>query len=363
MSKIALVSADSHVVEPPDLYSKYMESNCKSESPQLVPDRIGGQQFFIPGMTRVLPLGLLSSAGQPSQSLREEGTRFSDIIPAAWQPGARISSQDADEVAAEVLYPSLGLVLFTHINRQYARSCLVAYNRWLADFCSTDRARLIGLGASAASSPEDTVEDFLSIRRLGLRGVVLPLKPGEGIYSSPEYDSVWRTAVELNLPVSFHAQPPERPLKHPRDPRIVMAPVWEAQELLLSFIVDGIFERHSGLRVVFAEFDIEWLPHLIYRLDHQINRHGHWLGLGSGLSEPASHYTARSLFLTAQERLASKWPASPSYANVMWSSDFPHSESTFPHSRNAALELSTNFLEEQQDMILGKTALALYNLT
>jgi predicted TIM-barrel fold metal-dependent hydrolase len=339
-----------------------MESALRSEAPQLVPDGMGGQQFFIPGMTHVLGLGLLSSAGQPSHSLREKGTLFREIIPAAWEPHARLSSQDADGVATEVLYPSLGLVLFTHINRQYARSCLTAYNRWLSDFCSINRSRLIGLGASAASSPEDMIVDFNRIRQLGLRGVVLPLRPGSGDYSSSDYDPVWHRAVELNLPISFHAQPPEQPLKLSGASGIVMASIWEAQDLLLSLIMGGFFERHPQLPVILAEFDIEWLPHLINRLDHQINRHGHWLGIDTGLSEPASHYTARSLFLTAQEKLASNWPASPVYGNVMWSSDFPHSESTFPNSRNAALQLSTDFPEELQEMILGKTAMRLYGL-
>jgi predicted TIM-barrel fold metal-dependent hydrolase len=362
VARSRIVSADSHVVEPPSLYAEYLDPIWRPDAPRLVPDGSGGQQIFIPGMTRVLALGLLASAGQPSHLLNEVGTTFQDIRCAAWDPRERLKDQDADGVAAEVLYPSVGLALLTHINRQYAGACFRAYNRWLADFCAADRARLIGCGVSAAPSPRETCSDLAHIHELGLRGAVLPLEPGTAPYYSREFDQVWKTAVDLNLPISFHAQPPRLRQDTNRSSLIIMGSVWEAQDLLLSLIAGGVFARHPQLRIVLAEFDVEWLPHLINRLDHQTSRHSHWLKLGEKLEHPPSHYVGQSVFLTASDELAHDWPTRRKAARVMWSSDFPHSDSTFPFSREAAHRLGLCFPEYERDAVLGETVLSLYDL-
>jgi hypothetical protein len=91
----------------------------------------------------------------------------------------------------------------------------------------------------------------------------------------------------------------------------------EAQELLIPLVVGGVFARRPELRIVFAEFDVEWVPHLFAGLDHHIKCHGRRLPLGKGLDQLPSHCAGRSLFLTAQGSLATGWPTSPKFATVI----------------------------------------------
>lgn len=356
----SLVSADSHVVEPVNAYAAGLPPRWRGQAPRLIADRDGGEQFAIPGMSRVLGLGLLGAAGRDPASVRETGTSFRQLRPGAWDPERRLADQDTDGVAAEVIYPSVGLVLLTHINRAYAAACLRAYNRWLAGFCAAAPERLAGCGVTAAASSDEARADLIEIHRLGLRGALFPLEPGTATYDSPGFDPVWATAVELDLPISFHAQPPRRPSRGPGDPANVMAPIWEAQHVLLDLVLGGVLVRNPRLRIVFAEFDAGWVPHCVDRMDHQVTRHGHWLGLGRDLDRLPSEYVRESVAFTTQGGPGEELAAG--VASIMWAGDFPHSESTFPHSRRAAADLVAHLAPEQQADVTGRTARALYGL-
>lgn len=359
--ELRLVSADSHVVESPLIYSHYLDRRLRSTAPRLIRDGSGGDQFLIPGMPRVLPLGLMASAGRPDGAVRETGISYSDIRVGAWDPGERLIDQDSDGVSAEVLYPSVGLVLLTHINREYAAGCLNAYNRWLADFVSAAPHRLIGCGVSAAASSSDVADDLRSIRRAGLRGVLLPLDPANGTYADDEYDVVWATAVEMDLPISFHAQPPRRRPGVMCDAGVVMSPIWQVQELLLDLLFGGVFARFPELRIVIAEFDSDWVKHFAARIDHQFIRHRAWLDLGAALSERPSYYLRRSVFFTAQDELVGAAAAGTSFQRV-WASDFPHSESTYPNSRTAAARVANAFPREAMEILSGRSG-SLYGIS
>lgn len=331
-----LVSADSHVVEPPTVFRDYLDADWRDQAPRLTPDGRGGERYALPGTTRSIGLGLAASAGAPVEDLRETGTRFAAIRPGAWQPGPRLDDQDADGVMAEVLYPTIGLFLLRHINRAFSAACAAAYTTWLADFCSEDPDRLIGCGASAVTSPDDAVRDLRNIRARGLRGVLLPLEPDAGTYADERFDILWATACDLAVPVTFHALPPVRQAPAAGPGGAVVLPLWDAQELLTGLVLGGVLHRHPDLRIVFAEFDAGWVPHYVQRLDHYYLRHRRWLKLDGRIDRPPSEYIARSVHFTFQDDPAALRLAACSGANLLWASDFPHAESTWPSSRSVA---------------------------
>ena len=81
-----------------------------------------------------------------------------------------MADQARDGVAAEILYPTVGMVLCNHRDFDYRKACFDAYNRWIAAYCSAHPARLLGIGQTAMRSPEDGIRDLHAIRELGLRG-------------------------------------------------------------------------------------------------------------------------------------------------------------------------------------------------
>jgi predicted TIM-barrel fold metal-dependent hydrolase len=108
-------------------------------------------------------------------------------------------------VAAEIIYPTVGMVLCNHRDGDYKHACFQAYNRWITEYCSFSPQRLLGVGQTAMRSPDEGIADMEQIKAAGLPGVMMPGLPGgEDDYDSPVFDEFWEAAIELGLPLSFH---------------------------------------------------------------------------------------------------------------------------------------------------------------
>ena len=131
--------------------------------------------------------------------------RFEDLHRGGWDPVARLADQERDGVAAEVIYPTVGMVLCNHPDFDYKKACFDAYNRWIAEYCAAHPERLLGCGQTAMRTPEEGIEDLESIKALGLRGVMMPGNPARrGLRLARSTTRSGRPAVELGLPLSFH---------------------------------------------------------------------------------------------------------------------------------------------------------------
>src|SRR2546426_1973174 len=198
------ISADSHITEHPDTYRTYIDPALRDRAPHLVHDDAGGDMYVIPDLTQgALPMGLIAAAGKRPEDIRPMG-RFEELHRGGWDPEARLADQDRDGVAAEIIYPTVGMLLCNHRDFEYKRACFEAHNRWIAAYCAPHPDRLLGVGQTAMRTPDEGIEDLQAIKRLGLRGVMMPGNPGMEDYDSRIYDEFYRAAVEIGLPLSFH---------------------------------------------------------------------------------------------------------------------------------------------------------------
>ncbi len=200
---MTVLSADSHITEPPDCYVDNIDPAWRDRAPRLVDLGEGlGEGFVVDGMKKPVVLGTVAAAGKKPEEIKLLGSRFDDLHRGGWDPEARMADQDRDGVSAEVIYPSVGMVLCNHRDADYKKACFDAYNRWLAGYCATHPDRLIGLGQTAMRSPEGGIADLVAIKELGLGGVTMPGVPAtEEDYDSPVYDEFWEAAIDLQLPL------------------------------------------------------------------------------------------------------------------------------------------------------------------
>jgi uncharacterized protein len=360
-----VISADSHVTEPPDTYLARIDPAFRDRAPHLVHHDTAGDLYVIPGMSTPLPMGLVAAAGKPAEEIRVQGQRFEDLHRGGWDPEARIADQDADGVDGEIVYPTVGMQLCNHHDIDYKRACFEAYNRWMAEFSGTHPDRLFGIGQTAMRTPEEGIADLSSIRDLGLRGVMMPGEPGVADYDDPIYDPFWEAAVDLGMPLSFHVLTSRGSgLGETRGPKLnsFMGIIRANQDVIGTLIFSGVFERFPDLRVVCVEADAGWVPHYMYRMDHAYDRHRYWLPAGT-LSRRPSEYFRENVYTTFQD----DWVAFQvvnllNVDRLMWASDFPHSDSTWPHSEELLAEHTRDLTDHQCRRILHDNVAELYGL-
>ncbi|HKI75366.1 MAG TPA: amidohydrolase family protein [Pseudomonadales bacterium] len=361
-----VISADSHITEAPNTYSDFIDAAWKDKAPRIVNKGDAGDFFQIDGMDNPIALGLVAAAGKRPEEIRVDGSRFEDLHRGGWDPHARLADQARDGVSAEVIYPTVGMMLCNHPNFDYKKACFEAYNRWIANYCGEYPARLLGCGQTTMRSPEEGIEELKTIKSLGLRGVMMPGNPQQEDYDSPIYDDFWEAAVEFGLPLSFHILTTRNSgFGQPRGPRInsFLSIIRGNQDIMGTLVFGGVFERHPKLKVVCVEADAGWVPHYMYRMDHAFTRHRNWLAPGIELSKLPSEYFAEHIYTTFQDDwVAFKTADLMNWRRLLWASDFPHSDSTWPWSQELLAKHASDLTDEQQRAILCDNVCELYGI-
>lgn len=364
-----IISADSHITEPPDTYVDRIDPAFRDRAPFMTDEAPDGATFNVPGMSYRIHLGLHSSAGRQSETLSMKGMPFEELHRGGWDATARIEAQRRDGIDGEVIYPSVGMLLCNHPDLELKKAMFDAYNQWISEFCAVDPARLYGCGQSALRNPQEGIADLEAIKAAGLRGVMLPGTPGPAYddgpdYDDPAWDDFYRAAIDLGLVLSFHIL--TGPAYRPRGPKLntFMSIIRGNQDLIGTFVFGGVFDRVPDLKIVCVEADAGWLPHYSYRMDHAYDRHRNWLK-SAQLQRQPSDYLRDHVKLTFQDdwsafRMAEAGLIDP--GQLMWANDYPHSDSTWPYSQGMLAEHTSALDDDVRAQILGGNAVDLYGL-
>src|SRR5947209_12770262 len=264
-----VISADSHINEPPDLFVARAPAAYRERVPRVVPADEGEMWVFESGKPR--PLGLDSAAGKRPEEFRRSGVSYRDMRAGAYDPAARLPDMDADGVDAEVIYPGTGFRLLKMADPDLALVCCRAYNDWMAEFAAFAPERLVGLGLLPAPEVAPMVEELRRCARLGLRGAILPALLDGPAYNDPAFEPLWAEAAAQRFPLSIHiggvrglvldGGPPGT-----SEAYVLLGGLALAEPLAL-ILYSGAFARHPDLRLVLVEGGIGWLAFLVERMD------------------------------------------------------------------------------------------------
>jgi predicted TIM-barrel fold metal-dependent hydrolase len=358
------ISADSHVTEPPEAYAQ-IDAAFRDRAPRLehLPG-MGATIVIDPGGEgeAFVPFGRIAAAGRTHID-RPDGWRWDELHRGGYDAVARIIEQTADGFAAEVMFPSVGMVLCSHPDLAYKRACFRAYNRWIAEFCAESPSRLLGVGQSAVGTPEEGIADLSAIKALGLRGVMLPGFPGVEDYNHEMYQPFWDAVVESGLPVSFHILSSGEGRRWRGPGMNGFLGIFHAnQDLLGTLIFGGVFERHPGLHVVSVEADAGWVPHFAMRMDTLYRRHQKWVET-AGLSKPPSEYFHENVYFTFQDDVvALQMLDLINVDRLMWANDHPHSDATWPESAKIHSAFAELVAPDKLDRIVRDNCAELYGI-
>jgi predicted TIM-barrel fold metal-dependent hydrolase len=334
-----VISADSHVVEPHDLWRTGVEARYRDRAPRLVHE--GATDRLVCDEAAMPPVGLLAGCARGDDEVRAEG-RWDDDVPASgYEPTARLRDVESDGVDAEVLFPTIGMHLDPIADEGLQWALFRAYNSWLAAFCAAAPERFKAVAMLTAEDADLAVAEMERGRSLGHVGIMLPLIPGgELAYHQERYDPVWRAAVDLAMPVNLHTST-TRDTAFAWDAGSVstnwVLKTMHSQRVLLDLVFRGLFDRFPELRVVSVESDAGWAGNVVERADFwwRRNRKVYAGGAEAVCVEPPSAYFGRNIKLTyMRDRTAVLAHEVIGADTMMWSTDFPHHVSTWPSSRS-----------------------------
>jgi predicted TIM-barrel fold metal-dependent hydrolase len=331
----------------------------------MVHDEKLGDVFLVKDFPRPINVALAAAAGKDARELRTTGAKFAEMHRGGWDPNARMADQDRDGVAAEIIYPTVGMILCNHRDFDYKKACFDAYNIWISEYCATHPDRLIGTGQTAMRSVEEGIEDLRKMKALGLKGVMMPGNPKLEDYDSNIYDPFYEAAIDLEMPLSFHILTSSQDNFQTRGPKLnsFLSIIRGCQYIMGTFILGGVFERHPKLKVVCAEADAGWVPHYMYRMDHAYDRHRYWLPAGT-LSKKPSEYFRENVYTTFQDDwVAFQMKDLCNIRRLMWANDFPHSDSTWPWSQEILAKHTKDLSEQEKNFILHDNVAELYHLS
>ena len=367
---LTYVSADGHVVEPADLWTTRMDRKFRDRAPR-VESREDADYYIIEGVSE-FPVGLEGVTIEEKiqgQVTTPKGRRHAETRPGAWDPQPRLADQERDHLRAEVIYPGgFGLQFFHIHDADYQRAAIKVYNDWLSEFCAAAPDRLLGSALLPTRGPiEWTIEE--AERAATLKGISSFLIPAEveQSYGRSEYNRMWESLQDIDFPVATHSGTGTEESIFAKIDRIGMGmgvtdnKVFQPMRAMADLIWGAVPERYPKLRFVIVEGGIGWVASLLGFMDHWWNDHHRWME--PKLSEPPSTYFKRQFWATFEDDRAGILTRElVGVDRLMWGSDYPHTEGTFPYSQEQIMRDFMGVPEAEVELMVRGNAAKLYGL-
>lgn len=364
-----IISADSHVNPPKDLWTTDVPTAFRDRAPRVESTAMG--DFWIVDSNVTGAIGLDSSAGRKPEEFKAMGLTYKEMRPGAYDAKARLEDMDVDGVDAEVLYFG-GPVTQYPADPELRRYIIQRYNDWMADLSRRSPDRLIGLGHVCLLDIDEAIAQLRHIAELGLRGFHVDPFPDERgglpLWDSC-YEPFWSAVEDVGLPMSFHIVGLRKadvretflnPTPGVKETFIALTPMSIA-EVVSTLTFTGILARHPKMKYVLVECGIGWIPYFLERMDQTFEKHRFWTQ--SIITEKPSTYWyqhGHATFIRDLAGVAARHRAG--LRNVLWSTDYPHSDSSWPKSREALEEHFSEVPAAERAMIAGGNAARLYGL-
>lgn len=324
MSVIWVNSADSHILEPADLWLKALPEPIARNAPRItreMTDRGEREMIYLEGRQVRRDVPALVDAMRP---------------PGAGDFARRLADLDREGIWAELGFPSVGLWTAEILDPATARECAKVYNDWCAAEYMSRSSRFVGAAIVSMVDTDDAVAELRRCVDLGFQAVFLASTPPEDRpYNSEVWDPLWKAAEETGVVICVHiGTGTNGTTTRGRGGAVInyLETFFPAQRTVAHLAASGALDRHPDLKVLIAEGGSSWIPALADRMDEAYRQHG--MFVRPKLSMLPSELIFRQVYTSFQhDRSAVPAMWAMGYHNVMWGSDYPHLEGTFPNTQ------------------------------
>jgi predicted TIM-barrel fold metal-dependent hydrolase len=363
-----MISVDDHVMEPKDLWQRELPESLRERGPRTVREKVklsfkGGHYGFERNVDDgdwcdvwlfddlVMPTGMLHApAGVPRDQQRNVPATYEDFRPGTYDQTARLADMDLNHVEAAINYPNIfprfaGQGFLERSDKDLALACLRIYNDWTIDeWCAgAGRGRLIPLTLVPLWDPQLAAEE---VRRCAAKGSYAiafsenPSKLGLPSMYTGEWDVLWQACVETGTSVSMHiGSSSSMPTTSEDAPLATSMSLYaqNAQGSLCDWVFSGTLQRFPDLTIAYAESQVGWIPFQLERMD-AVWRDGRG-GIDDVTVAPSEQVHGRVYGCVFDDLHGLINREAVGLDHILFETDYPHSDGTFPHSRKIAHEL------------------------
>jgi predicted TIM-barrel fold metal-dependent hydrolase len=363
------ISADSHVVEAPEVFAG-LEERFGDQAPKIVHHAEYGDILALPGMPPrpnfgVGRFGIAGHYANDPETMEMIRRGYDGMRPGVLNPLERLKDQEIDGIDAEVLYPSLLFSIYRMPDPAVIDATFKNYNDWIANYASQSAGRLFPLACISLFDIASATAEMNRAKSIGHRGVCIPcVPPADRPYSDPYYEPFWAAAEELAMPMEMHIFTTANP-NHglPNWGPIMNYALAQAgmANVIGDMICGGVCARHPGLRLVPTEWETGWIGHFLQRLDWALLREPQ--AAAEEVREKPSYYFHQNFLMTFEDdRIGIMTRDDIGVRNLMWGSDYPHHDSIFPRSQEVLDDIFHDVSEEDRYRITVANCCELYRL-
>jgi predicted TIM-barrel fold metal-dependent hydrolase len=390
-----IISADDHVIEPPDLWTSRLPAKYQGPCPQVREDDQGEAWHF--DGKRIVVGAAVASAGTPPEEYDPRPLRYADLRPACYEPKARLAAMDEDGILGSMIFPNLprfcGQEFFECRDRDLGLLCVKAYNDFvLEEWSAVAPGRMIPLIIIPLWDPHLAAKEIDRCAGMGARSLCFSeFPPALGLPSiyGDYWDPVFAAAQEADMPISIHVGSSSSPPGTSADasPMVTVVLIsWLAATTCVDWLFSKVFVKFPRLRLTLSEGGIGWVPFMIERTRHAIHDKQYhnrfeverpkevggntvavpraspvkaWPHDGGPLDVFAEHVRGCFVgrFSMAREAIDALGPDL-----FLSESDFPHGDSTFPHTLDRMEEVLEGLAPEAKYKLRQGNAISWYSL-
>lgn len=339
---LIIISVDDHVVEPPDMFDGRLPARYADRAPRVIENDAGREMWLFEGV-EIPNFGLNAVSGRPQEEYGIEPTRFDEIRRGCWDVDARVDDMNAGGVLASLNFPSFpqfcGQIFANTEDKDLALVVLQAYNDWhLEDWVGAHPGRFIPLGVLPYWDPELMAAEVHRLAERGVRAFTWsenPEKLGVPSFHNEHWDPFWAAADEVGAVICLHIGSSGQ-VKLPS----VEAPFTTMMNLQPTAVMDTaadllwsrVIREYPNIRFALSEGSIGWVPYLLERADYVYEHHARWTGTDFGGKLPSEVFREHFLTCFIEDAAGLRLLDLIGEDIVCLEVDYPHSDSTWPHS-------------------------------
>ena len=386
-----LISVDDHVVEPPNVWVDRLPAKYRDIGPRVViaprgdMKLVDGAWVETPGDTdqmaawwhyedhRYQLKQIIACPGVPPEEVSAIGVTYDDIAPGCFDPAARVADMERNHVEASLCFPNYprfcGQLFNERSDRNLAKLCVEAYNDWMVEeWAGGSGGRLIPLCIVPLWDPHLAAAEIRRNAARGVRAVAwseLPNWLGLPSIHSGHWDPFFEACEETGTVISMHIGSGTRTVTtSPDAPTIVTANLIACNSVssMVDWLFSGKLAEFPNLKLLYAESQVGWIPYFVERADDTWQTH-QWAQGETRLPEPPSTYYRRQIYSCFfKDTVGMDLLDRIGVDNVMFETDYPHQDGTFPHSLATAEKLFGHLDPDAKYKIARGNAIKLLDL-